>query len=170
MSRPIRIIGQTATWLGLAALVAALAQGPAFSPVAEGHGELRLSMAHLAERLVPCRPLTEEERQALPPTRRVTEICEPGRSPTVIELRLDDELLIRETVTAAGWHDDGRAYLVTTFAVPAGEHRLRMSLRDTPRDEGFDMEKEFILRLESGDAALLEVGDGDVRLKAPDRH
>lgn len=164
MNRSARILAQGATWLGLAAVIGAFAQGPAFSPVADDHAELRLSLAHLSERLVPCRQLTEEERQELPPTRRVQEVCERGRSPTVIELRINGQLLLERTITPAGWHDDGRAYLLQRFDLPAGRHRLDMALRDTPREEGFDMQRQFSLHLAAGEAALLEVGDGDITL------
>ncbi len=169
MKRLARHAGQLAAWALFLVMIAAFAMGPAFSPVPEGSGELKISMAHLAERIEPCRPLTEEERAELPPTRRVTEVCERGRVPTLVRLRLDGELIIDRLVKAAGWQEDGRAYLLEFQPLPAGQYELELALRDTPREEGYDMQHHFNLALEPGDSALLEIGDGDVVLRLPER-
>jgi len=170
MKQLARHAGQLAAWALFLVVIAAFAAGPAFSPVPEGHGELKISMAHLAERIEPCRQLTEEERQALPPTRRVTEVCERGRVPTLVRVRLDGELVIDRRVRAAGWQEDGRAYLLEFQPLPAGQYQLELSLRDSPRAQGYDMQRRFQLALEPGDSALLEIGDGDVALRLPDRN
>lgn len=167
MKRLMRHAGQVAVWALLLIVIAAFAAGPAFSPVPEGHGELKISMAHLADRLEPCRQLTEEERMALPPTRRVTEVCERGRVPTLVRVRLDGELIIDRRVKAAGWQEDGRAYLLEFQPLPAGNYQLELALRDSPREQGYDMQRRFNLALEPGDSALLEIGDGDVVLRLP---
>ena len=168
MKQLMRHAGQLTFWALFLALIAAFAAGPAFSPVPEGYGELKISMAHLAERIEPCRPLTEEERMALPPTRRVAEVCPGGRAPTVVRVRLDDEVIIDRQVKAAGWREEGRAYLLEFQPLPAGHYQLELALRDSPRDEGYDMQQRFNLALEPGDSALLEIGDGDVVLRLPE--
>jgi hypothetical protein len=169
MKQLARHAGRLAAWALFLVVIAAFAVGPAFSPVPQGHGELKISMAHLAERIEPCRPLTEEERQALPPTRRVAEVCERGRVPTLVRVRLDGELIIDRRVKAAGWQEDGRAYLLEFQPLPAGRYELELALRDSPRQQGYDMQRRFSLALEPGDSALLEIGDGDVTLRLPER-
>lgn len=170
MSRFARYSGQALTWALLAVVVAAFGYGPAFSPIPGGHGELKLSVAHLSERLEPCRQLTEEERMALPPTRRVTEVCERGRAPTRVKLTANGETLIERSIRPAGWHGDGRSYLLEFFTLPAGHYRLELALTDTPGETGFDMLESFELEIDTGDSALLEVGDGDIRLFQPQGH
>lgn len=167
MTAALRVALQAVAWLALAALVGVFAQGPAFAPVPAGHGELKFSLAHLTDRLEPCRQLTEEERQALPPTRRVREICERQRVPALIELRLDEQLLLRDSVRPVGLHSDGRAYLLKRWQLPAGTYTLDLALRDSPREDGFDYVDRFRLQLRPGDSALLELGDGDARLRQP---
>jgi hypothetical protein len=167
MKHVARQAGQLAAWILFLIVIAAFATGPAFSPVPDDHGELKISMAHLADRLEPCRPLSEEERMALPPTRRVTEVCERGRVPTLVRVRMDGELIIDRRVKAAGWQQDGRAYLLEFLALPAGQYQLELALRDSPREQGYDMQRQFELSLEAGDSALLEIGDGDVKLRVP---
>lgn len=160
--KALRLIGQILTWAALGAFVAALAQGPGFAPYGHDQALIKFSLAHLSERLVPCRKLTEAERQELPPTRRVSELCERGRAPTIIELELDGEMLIDRRIEPAGLSDDGRAYYLEFFPVPAGEHELMLRLRDTPRNHGFDIERKLTLQLAPGDAALVEVADDGV--------
>lgn len=165
----LRGLGQAATWSAFAALVGALATGPGFAPLGEDQALLKFSLAHLSERLVPCRRLSEAERQALPPTRRVYEVCERPRAPTVIELRLDGELLVSRRIDPAGLRNDGRSYYLDSFPVPAGEQLLELRLRDTPRESGFDLERRMTLRLAPGEVALVEVADDGVAVKAPAR-
>lgn len=161
----VRGLLQALTWLLFAGVVGVFGQGLSFAPVPPGHAELKFSMAHLTERVEPCRQLSEEEREALPPTRRVTEVCERARAPATVEIRLDDQVILRETHEAAGLHDDGRIYMLHFWHLPVGEYQLSLAMRDTPRDEGFDEKHSFELKLREHDSALLEVGDGHVRLR-----
>jgi len=169
MNRPMQFTIQALTALGFIALTAALGQGPAFAPVPEGHGELKISVAHLAARLQPCRQLSEEERQALPPTRRVSEVCERGRAPTRIRLTLNGDTLIDQRIAPAGMHGDGRAYFLEFLPLPAGRHELELNLHDSPDDQddasGYTLRERFILELAPGESALLAIGDGTISLR-----
>jgi hypothetical protein len=159
-----RILGQALVWAALLLPVGLFTQWPRYAPVPPGHGELKLSLAHLTERLEPCRPLSEEERRALPPNMRVTEICERARALAVLEIVLDGEVLFAESVRPAGLHRDGRAYLHRVVTLPAGRHALELRLRDSPREQGWDREQAFVLDLKPGMSALLRIGDGEARL------
>lgn len=159
------IVFQLLAWAAFAGLIHAFAQGPAFAPYGDGEALLKFSLAHLSQRIVPCRRLSEAERIALPPTRRAFEVCERGRSPTLVRLRLDGELLLEKRIEPAGLRDDGRSYYLDYFPVPAGEYRLQLALRDSPRERGYDLEREFRLVLAGGEAALLEVSDDDAVLR-----
>ncbi len=159
-----RVLGQALFWAAVLLPVGLFAQWPRHAPVAEGLGQLTLSLAHLTQRLSPCRQLSEAERADLPPNMRAFEVCERERAPARIELRLDGRALLAEDVAPAGLHRDGRAYLHRVWALPAGRHALELRLRDTPRGEGFDRVERFALQLDPGVAALLRVGDGDAHL------
>lgn len=165
----LRIFGQVVTWAMFAVLVGAFATGPAFAPLGDGQALIKFSLAHLSERLAPCRQLSEAERQALPPTRRGYEVCTRGRAPTVIELWRNDAMLVERSIDPVGLKNDGRSYYLAYFPVPAGEQSLELKLRDTARDSGFDLERRMSLHLAPGQVALLEVTDDGVSLKAPDQ-
>ncbi|HRQ64577.1 MAG TPA: hypothetical protein PKZ76_06925 [Xanthomonadaceae bacterium] len=161
-----RLFGQALVWAALIVPVGLLAQWPSYAPVPHGHGELKLSMAHLTQRMAPCRVLSEEERMALPPNMRVREVCERARAPAVLEIVLDGAVLVTETVRPAGLHRDGRAYLHRVVTLPAGRHALELRLRDSPREDGWDREQTFALDLKPGMSALLRIGDGEATLRA----
>ncbi len=141
-----------------------LSQRPGFAPIPAGHAELRISLAHRAERTEQCRQLTEAEREALPPTRRVTEVCERGRASTYLEVRRNDQVVVSETIRPSGLHGDGRAYYLAFMPVPAGEHLIALSLSDGDGPEAFRIEQQFPVRLAAGEAALLSIGDGQASL------
>lgn len=163
----LRLIGRGLAWLVFAALVGVLAHWPVFSQIPEDHGELTLSLAHLTERVGPCIQRTPEELEALPPNMRIPEECPRERVPAVIEVTVDDRTLLSRSVRPAGLFRGGRSYLVEAWALPAGNYSLRLRLRDSPREEGFDKEQQFDLQLTRGASAVLEVGDGEARLINP---
>ncbi len=165
MNKSTRLFTQALAWLFFAGVIGTFAQGPSYSPVKEGHAELKFSLAHLTQRLSPCRTLTEEERQALPPTRRAMEVCERARAPAVVEVRLDDEIIFHKTKKAAGFHEDGRVYMLGFWQLPVGSYDLTVAVRDTPRESGYDKTHAFKLVLRKGDSALLEVGDDGAALR-----
>ena len=164
MPRPTQLAGQAAAWTLFAAVTGAFAQWPAYSPLPWEHGELKLSMAHLTERVEPCVQLSPEEIAALPPNMRAPEQCARARVHAVVQLLVDGEPLLDTTVRPVGLARGGRAYLQANWGLPAGDYILELRLRDTPRDEGFDTVQHFPLSLAAGESVLLNVGDGAARL------
>lgn len=162
--KALALSGQGLTWAALAALVGLFGQGPSFAPYEPGQALIKLSMAHLPERLEPCRQLSAAEREELPPTRRVEEVCGRERAPTRFELRLDGELLVAETVEPAGLSSGGRSYYLEYLPVEPGRYTVTVRLADTPRTTGFDLEREMNLDLNAGESALIEIGDDGVSL------
>jgi hypothetical protein len=164
LPRPTQLAGQVLAWALLATITGVFAQWPAYAPLPAGHGELKLSMAHLTERLEPCVQLSPEELLALPPNMRVAERCERARAHAVVQLFIDDEPLLDAAVRPVGLARGGRTYLQAHWPLPAGNYALELRLRDTPRDEGFDKVQHFQLRLGVSESVLLDVGDGEARL------
>ena len=88
---------------------------------------LRLSWRIRGERVQECRPLTEEERAALPPHMQREEVCEGRIAPYRLRLRVDGQELEASTVTAAGARQDRPLYVFREIPLPPGEHRLEVS-------------------------------------------
>lgn len=162
MKPPVRIQVQLLAWSLLGLLIAAFADGPSFNPLPAGHGRLTLAVAHLSERIEPCRQLSERERMELPPTRRVTEVCERARVPVKIELIVNGRTLLARAFEPSGLHDDGRVYLVEAWPLPAGHYRAELTLtgrtEETSRHEVF----EFFLPPETN--AVVDIEDHEIRL------
>lgn len=158
-----RLLGQLVTFALLAAAVASLSQGPEFVRLSPDQGELKISLAHLASRAQACRQLSEEERMALPPTRRVTEVCERGRPATRLVVRINDETWVDERVEAAGWHREGRAYFLTRMNLPSGSHQMVVGLGEGDAEPELS---EFTLDLTARESALLSIGDHGVELRS----
>jgi hypothetical protein len=159
-----QLAGQSVAWLLFMATTGVFAQWPVYSPIPQGHGELKLSMAHLTERLEPCRQLSAEEIAALPPNMRVVEQCPRGRVSAFVELEADGAVLFEGAVRPVGLARGGRTYLQARWSLPAGSYELELRLRDSPREAGFDLVERFSLNLDRGESALLSVGDGKPRL------
>lgn len=164
MKKIAALFGQGLTWAGLAAIVGLFGQGVSFAPYEPGQALLKLSMAHLSQRLEPCRQLTPAERAELPPTRRVQEVCGRERAPTRLELYLDGQLLVSETVQPAGLSNGGRSYYLEYFPVDPGHYTATIRLADTLRSEGFDLEREIPVKLDAGESALIEIEDNGIVL------
>ncbi len=145
-------------------IVGVFTQWPVYSPLSPGQAQLTLSLAHLAERLEPCQPLSMEEIAALPPNMRVVERCERARAPTRVMLSLGGEPLLEAEVQAVGLHRDGRAYFHRVWTVPAGRHELVLQVADSADGSGHVIREAFVIHLESGSNAVLRVGDGAATL------
>ncbi|MFU8877791.1 MAG: hypothetical protein ACNA7E_06590 [Wenzhouxiangellaceae bacterium] len=178
MKRVVRMPLQVLAWAGFGLLIAAFSAGPRFSPLSADQAQLTLALAHLTDRVEPCRQLSEAERQALPPTRRVSEICERARRHLAIELSLDQELLYREILAPGGLHGDGRIYRIEQWPVSAGTWQLRLRLAEPTDVPGVRHEQvhdvfdgpesqavSFDFTAEPGASIVLEVEDQSIRLR-----
>jgi hypothetical protein len=163
-SRYVRLGRSMLLLLAGAVAVAFFSHQPAFAPVAADHGELKLSMAHLTERLEACQQLTPEELLALPPNMRNPQRCARARALAVLVIEVDGRELVHEQVRPAGLHRDGRAYLYRSWHLPAGQYTLRVQLRDSARDDGFDHDQSLSLTLVPGASVLLHIGDSEPTL------
>jgi hypothetical protein len=77
---------------------------------------------------------------------------------------VDGHGLVRKQVLPAGLHRDGRVYLYRSWHLPAGEYTLRVRLRDSAREDGFDHDQFLTLSLVPGASVLLHIGDGQPTL------
>ncbi|MDT8448954.1 MAG: hypothetical protein RQ847_02155 [Wenzhouxiangellaceae bacterium] len=168
MRRGARILIRAGVWAALAVLVAAFASGPEFRLLPDGHGQLTLAIARLTDRVRPCRQLTEAERQALPPTRRVREVCERERRALFARLALDGRVLFERRLAPSGLHDDGRVYRIERWPLPAGEYVAELVLDAVAGEDrvenGTPVSRTLAFRLEPGRSAVIDVGDHEVEL------
>lgn len=162
MKTPLQIGIQLLAWSLLGFLIIAFADGPSFNPLPAEHGRLTLAIAHLSERVEPCRQLSGQERMELPPTRRVTEVCKRARVPVRVELVVNDRTLLARPFEPGGLHGDGRIYRVESWSLPTGHYRAELAL--TGRSEEAGRHEVFEFFLSSGANAVIDIEDHEIRL------
>jgi hypothetical protein len=155
MKQALRIAAQLALYVPLMALIGYFSTQPRFSVLGPGQALVRLSFIHAAERKEPCRTRTPEELAKLPPNMRAAQDCPRERSPVMVELEVDGEVVLRREVQPAGLKRDGNATMYHRLPLPAGKHRVVARLRDRP-GEGFNFESTQTLELEPGQALLID--------------
>jgi len=143
----LRAFGQLALYAGFAIVVATFAVGPPYERVAPDRAVVKLSLSHAGERREPCRTLSPEELAALAPNMRSGVDCPRERVPVVVELEIDGEPVFHATLPPSGLAGDGPSSVYERFDIPAGSHRIRVRLRDTRRESGFDHEGTTDIRL-----------------------
>jgi hypothetical protein len=78
--------------------------------------------------------------------RRVQE-CPRGRRPIYVELDLGGRTIFSAELPPTGIAGDGPSKVYQRFVVPAGKHDVAVRMRDTPRTDGFDHERQATVML-----------------------
>jgi hypothetical protein len=58
-----------------------------------------------------------------------------------VELDIDERTIYQASLPPTGIAGDGPSRVYERFVLPAGEYRIAVRMRDTPRAEGFDHER-----------------------------
>ena len=155
MKQALRIAAQLVLYVPLMALIGYFSSAPRFSALNEGDALVRLSFIHAAERKEKCRERSQEELAKLSPNMRAPLDCPRERSPLLVELEVDGEVVLRREVAPSGLQRDGNATVYHRLPLPAGKHRLVAKLRDRPGDD-FNYVKDETVELAPGSALLID--------------
>lgn len=155
MKKALRFAAQLALYAPLMAILAYFSTEPRFSAVAPDEALVRVSFIHATELKEKCRSRSPEELAKLAPNMRASLACPRERTPLLVELELDGELVLRREVQPSGLRRDGNAVVYQRFAVPAGSHRIVARLRDRP-GEGFTHVAERTLELGGGRVLIID--------------
>jgi hypothetical protein len=119
---------------------------------------IRLSWRVRGERIEACRRLTPEEMAALPVHMRREEVCEGRIAPYHLTVELDGRVIEDVMVRPAGARGDRPVYVYRDYAVPPGEHPLRVIFRlEDEAAETPPLIFDGTLRLAAGEVALLTI-------------
>ena len=142
MINPIKIVGQLIVIGALFASVAVLSNRPAYRQTPPGTGIIMLAFVHGADRRTECRRLTPEEIAKLAPNMRRTQDCPRKRRPLFVELGVGGRTIYQASLRPTGIAGDGPSRVYERFVMPAGPYDVSVRMRDTPRSEGFDHERQ----------------------------
>lgn len=132
---------QAVFYLAFAVAIGVLASRPAYRQLAPDQAQIKLSIAHGAERREACRRLTPAEIAALPPHERRPNTCARERLPVHVQLLVDGAVAYDARLQPSGLAGDGPARAYEKLTVPAGPHLVTARLSDSHREEGFDYER-----------------------------
>jgi hypothetical protein len=147
MSRTAQFVGQFFIYGALCVAVGALASWPRYEQFAPETAQIKLSLAHSAQRKEKCRRFTSKEIADLPPNERRPNTCKRERVPIRIQLLIDEKQVYDAVVEPVGLSHDGPARVYQKFVVPTGHHTITARLRDTLKSDGFDYEKKANVEL-----------------------
>ncbi len=156
LPRIFRITAQIVAYGVFVAFVGYLSSAPRYTHMDPGMALVRLSFSHAGAPIRPCRRLTQAELEALPPNMRKPTDCPRERVPLVVEIEVDGERVFLDTLHPSGLHGDGSSTAYASFPVTPGEHTLTARLRDTPRESGFDHEREWQVELRPQQSLVID--------------
>ena len=151
-----RFLAQLALYACFALAILALSGRPPYSRVDPGSAVVKLSFSHAGALREPCRTLSPEELEALAPNMRVAVDCPRERVPVLVDLEIDGERVYRAALNPSGLAGDGPSSVYERFEIPAGPHRIRVRMRDTPRESGFDHETSRDVLLAEGQSFVID--------------
>ncbi|TAJ91791.1 MAG: hypothetical protein EPO31_13875 [Gammaproteobacteria bacterium] len=123
-----------------AALIGFFSTRPVYRQLGPDLALIKLSFGHAGMHKEDCHKLTPEELAKLAANMRQPVSCKRERVPLLVELELDGEVILRQSLPPSGIAGDGESTIYHRIEVPAGQHDLTARLRDSRREEGFDYE------------------------------
>ncbi|HEX9790700.1 MAG TPA: hypothetical protein VGA60_08555 [Kiloniellales bacterium] len=142
MGNVFRYMGQGVVYALIAVVLGFFADTPAYRHFDDDKAQLTLSLAHSGKHLQECRRRTAEELAALPANMRKPLDCTRERTPVLVEVELDGQIIVSESVSPSGLFGDGPSQIYKNFVIPSGSYTLIVRMRESPRAEGFDYQRE----------------------------
>ncbi len=148
-------IGQALLYGLFAAFIGVFSNWPRYQALPPGQAVLKVSFIHHGQRVAPCRPYTAEEQAKLPPQMRQPMKCERERAPVAIEVDLDGRRIYSHLAQPSGLSRDGASSVYHRVAIPAGEHRITVRLRDSTQP-GFGYTRDATLTLKEAQVLVID--------------
>jgi hypothetical protein len=148
-------LGQGVLYALFALFIGVFSHWPSYQALPPGQAVLKVSFIHHGQRVAPCRPYTAEELAKLPPNMRAPLKCERERAPVHIEVDVDGATVYRHVAQPAGLSRDGASTVYHRLAVPAGEHRIAVRMKDGT-GAGFEHTREATLRLKEAQVLVID--------------
>jgi hypothetical protein len=134
----MRFLLQVIAYAAFAIAVGYLSFWPRYQYASPELANVKLSLSHATERVVPCVKLTPQQVAELAPNMRRTHSCERQRLPLILQLSVDGEITFEHEALPSGLWEDGPASIYERFDLAPGMHTIAVQLRDTAREDGWD--------------------------------
>ncbi|MEO8836438.1 MAG: hypothetical protein ABI364_06835 [Caldimonas sp.] len=149
-------IGQVLLYGVFAVLVGVFSRWPTYRPLPAGDALIKVSFVHSGKLLAECRRLTAEELARLPPNMRAPMKCGRERSPVTIEVDVDGAPMLRHIARPSGLSRDGVSSVYKSLALPAGEHRIAVRLKDSATAGSVAYTRDAIVTLKPAQVLVID--------------
>ncbi len=156
MKKFIQYTAQALVYAGFAWFIGYFSNIPQYTRIPEDLALVKFSFAHGAKPKGECHTLTREELLALAPNMRKPRSCPRERLPVKVELKMDGETLLKETLIPTGLHGDGPSVIYKRLVIQPGEHQFHITLNDTDREEGYDYISQKTLTIAPGQSLAID--------------
>ncbi len=133
-----QILGQIVLYAIFIAFIGYFSTSPAYTFLPEDQALIKLTFSHAGQRKEPCRERSAEELEKMPKHLRKKKDCPRERSPVEVEMKLNGVTIYSDTVSPSGLSHDLASPIYERIRLPAGEHRLQLSMRDDIHSKGYN--------------------------------
>ena len=130
-------LGQVICFLLLFGLIGIFSNSPAYQRYDQQQTMLKLSLRHAGQRLGECQQRSAEELAKLPATAHAPQICPRERSPLLLEMLLDGNIVYSEQLPPRGLHNDGLSSTYYRLPLDAGVFDLEVRMKDHLQQTAF---------------------------------
>ena len=156
MRNPMQYLGQAVAYVLFAVVVGYFSASPVYRYLDPDKALIKLNFSHAGQHKQECRRYTQEELDQLPPNMRRPMDCTRERVPLLVELEINGELQLKQSVPPSGIASDGAATVYEKFQVPSGTHTGSGRMRDSRREQGYDYATEKVVNVESGQVLVID--------------
>jgi len=149
-------LGQALLYGLFAAFIGVFSNWPRYEALPANQALVKVSFIHHGQRVAECRPYTAQELAKLAPNMRTPMKCERERSPVTIEVDLDGATVYRHIAAPSGLSRDGASSVYHRIAVPAGEHRIAVRMKDSISARGFTHTRDAKLSLKPAQVLVID--------------
>lgn len=133
-----RIFGQIVFYAVFIAFIGYFATSPAYTFLPKDMALIKLTFSHAGVRKEPCRERGAEELKEMPRHLRKKKDCPRERSSVEVEMKLDGDVIYSAVIIPSGMSRDLASPIYQRIRLPAGEHRLQLSMRDDIHTSGYN--------------------------------
>ena len=140
---------------------------PPYHQLDEGEALITYTMSHVGKHVTECKKMSYEELMKLAPNMRKPMDCPRERSPVVMELQLNDEVIFSHTAQPLGLYKDQGIDIYHNIKVPAGKHYMKTWLNDDVKIEGpiYQYEQDIVIKPEQHLIIQFDSGEGGFTVK-----
>ena len=136
MNKIIRYPLQIFNYTVLMVLVWYFSIYPPYRQLEENQALITFTMSHVGKHVTECKKTSYEDLMKLPPNMRKPMDCPRERSPVVMELSLDNNVIYSHVAQPVGLYKDQGIDVYEDIKVPAGRHHIKVWINDDVKVEG----------------------------------